>query len=267
LTGGGRPGGRGGPSIDPRIRQRRVAVRRGAGRRRLRWILTGLVVMVLAVGAVLVLHTSLFSSRVVVVTGSHPHTTTAAILTAAGLDRRVPLVDMDPAAAAARVEALPYIATARVWRRWPDGVTVAVTERLAVAVMSGPGGSWSEVDGTGRTLAVGPARPPAIPQLVVSTATGPLPPTPVGESLPPATEPGLKVCTTLPMAFSAQVVSVTVATDTTVNLALNSGLTVMLGTATDLSSKYEDVAAVIAHASLRGKKVIDVTVPDAPAVG
>ncbi|MGP8007226.1 MAG: cell division protein FtsQ/DivIB [Acidimicrobiales bacterium] len=89
----------------------------------------------------------------------------------------------------------------------------------------------------------------------------------MGESLPPATEPGLKVCTTLPMAFSAQVVSVTVATDTTVNLALNSGLTVMLGTATDLSSKYEDVAAVIAHASLRGKKVIDVTVPDAPAVG
>jgi cell division septal protein FtsQ len=75
------------------------------------------------------------------------------------------------------------------------------------------------------------------------------------------------VAASLPTAFSAQVTTVTVAPDRTVDLALTSGLTVELGTATDLPVKYEDVAAIIAHASLRGKKVIDVTVPDAPAVG
>ena len=77
---------------------------------------------------------------------------------------------------------------------------------------------------------------------------------------------GLEVCRTLPLAFSAQVVSVTVAPDRTVDLALNSGLTVVIGTDTDLNVKYQDVASIIAHASLKGVKTIDVTVPGAPTV-
>ena len=68
----------------------------------------------------------------------------------------------------------------------------------------------------------------------------------------PAGSAGLTVCRTLPPAFAAQVVSVTVAADGTVSLALNSGITVLLGTDTDLPAKYEDVAAIIAHASLHG---------------
>jgi cell division protein FtsQ len=255
------------PSIDPRIRQRRVAVQRGAGRRRLRWILIGLVVAVLVVVGAEVLHTSLFSSKVVVVTGSHPKTPTATILAAAGLEHPRPLIDINPATAATKVETLPYIASAQVKRHWPDGVEVAVTERVPVAVVAGPATSWSQVDVSGRTLAVTPARPAGLPQLIVTTAAGPSTPPPVGKSLPTVAAPGLKVCSTLPLAFSAQVVSVTVAADSTVNLALNSGLTVELGTATTLPTKYEDVAAIIAHGSLRGKKVIDVTVPNAPAVG
>jgi hypothetical protein len=59
---------------------------------------------------------------------------------------------------------------------------------------------------------------------------------------------------------------VTEAANGTVSLGLNSGLTVQLGTPTDLEAKYEDVAAIIAHASLRGAKVIDVTVPQSPTV-
>jgi cell division protein FtsQ len=254
-------------SIDPRIRQRRVAVRRGAGRRRLRWVLVGVVVAVVVVVGIVLLHTSLFSSRVVVVTGSHPQTPTAEILTTAGLNRPLPLININPAVVAAKVETLPYIASARVTRHWPDGLEVAVTERVPVAVVAGPTTSWSQVDVTGRTLAVTATRPPTLPQLIVTTAAGPAPSPAVGRSLPAGAGPGLKVCSTLPLAFSAQVVSVTVAADSTVNLALNSGLTVELGTATTLPTKYEDVAAIIAHGSLRGKKVIDVTVPNAPAVG
>jgi cell division protein FtsQ len=253
--------------IDPRIRQRRVAVQRGAGRRRLRWVLVGLVVAALVVVGIVLLHTSPFSSKVVVVTGSHPQTPTATIVAAAGLDHPRPLIDINTGAAAAGVEQLPYIASARVTRHWPDGVEVAVTERVPVAVVAGPTTSWSQVDVQGRTLAVTPARPPSLPQLIVTTAAGAAPAPVVGKSLPVEAQPGLKVSSTLPLAFSAQVVSVTVAADTTVNLALNSGLTVELGTATSLPAKYEDVAAIIAHGSLRGKKVIDVTVPNAPAVG
>ncbi len=50
------------------------------------------------------------------------------------------------------------------------------------------------------------------------------------------------------------------------DLALNSGITVLLGTDTDLHAKYEDVAAIIARASLHGAKTIDVTVAQSPTV-
>jgi hypothetical protein len=40
-----------------------------------------------------------------------------------------------------------------------------------------------------------------------------------------------------------------------------------LGTDTELNAKYEDVAAIIAHASLVGATTIDVSVPQSPTVG
>jgi len=230
-------------------------------------VLGGLVVVALAVGGLALLHTPLFNAKVVTVTGVHPQTPTAAIVTAAGLDHPVPLIDLNTGSMAARVEALPFIATAEVSRHWPDAVIIAVTERVPAATVAGPGASWSTVDAAGRTLVVQPTRPAGLAQLVVTTAKGPLAPVPVGQSLPAVAGPGLEVASTLPAAFAAQVTSVAVAADGTVDLALNSGLTVQLGTATDLAAKYEDVAAIIAHADLHGKKVIDVTVPDAPAVG
>ena len=57
------------------------------------------------------------------------------------------------------------------------------------------------------------------------------------------------------------------AADGTVVLALTSGLVVLLGTVSDLPAKYEDVAAIIANAPLRGAHTIDVTVPQSPTVG
>jgi len=102
--------------------------------------------------------------------------------------------------------------------------------------------------------------------LAVAIAGGAAHPAAVGGTLGPGGSFGLIVCRTLPPAFSAQVVSVTEAANATVSLGLNSGITVLLGTDTDMQAKYEDVAAVIAHASLRGATTIDVTVPESPTV-
>ncbi len=237
-------------SIDPRLRQRRVDILRSQGRRRLRWIIAVVGTLSLVAVVVGLLHTPLFSARVVTVTGAHPHTSTAAIVTAAGLDHHPPLISTDPGATARRVETLPFIAVAQVRRHWPDGVQIVVTERVPVAQMAGPGASWSTLDGYGRTLQVQPARTPGLLVLAVHTARGVMSPAPVGGSLSPRAAAGLKVSRTLPAAFSAQVVSVSTAPDATTSLALNSGITVLLGTDTDLFAKYEDVAAIIAHGSL-----------------
>jgi cell division protein FtsQ len=253
-------------AIDPRIRQRRIDVARRRGRRRLRWIGAALAVVVVAVAGLAVLHTPWFSARGVTVRGLHPHTSSAAILGAAGLGGHPPLVSVDPGATAARVEALPFVASAAIERQWPDHVVITVRERVPVVQMAGPGSQWSVLDRDGRTLAAGAARTPGVAVLIVHAPWGPVPPAVVGGSLPSVAESGLVVARTLPPAFVAQVVSLTVAPDGTVSLALGSGITVWLGTPTELGAKYEDVAAIIAHASLRGATAIDVTVPASPTV-
>jgi cell division protein FtsQ len=256
------------PSIDPRIRQRRIAVRRTSGRRRLRRVVIAIAAVGLVAVAVLLLHSPLFSARAVSVTGVHPHTSAAQIVDAAGLEGHPPLISVDPGAAASQVEALPFIAKAEVERQWPDGVKVKVTERVPRALIAGPGSSWSVVDSTGRTLEVVPAQKLPLGLIVLSahTATGVVRPARVGRTIGDGAAFAFVVCRTLPPAFVAQVVSVTEAPDGTVSLGLNSRITVLLGTDSDLNAKYEDVAAIIAHASLRGATVIDVTVPQSPAV-
>ncbi|MGA2838408.1 MAG: FtsQ-type POTRA domain-containing protein [Acidimicrobiales bacterium] len=255
-----------GGSIDPRIRQRREQVERTRTQKRLRRaaVVAGVVVLI-GIGA-LVLHTPWFEARVVTVTGSHPNTSDEAIESAAGLLHHPPLVSVDPGPTAARVESLPFIASARVTRHWPDSVTISVTERIPMATMAGPGTAWSTLDGMGRTLAVTAARPD-LPVLVVHAPAGTAVPAPVGGTVAPDADPGLVVAATLPPAFVHQVVSVTVAGDGTVSLGLDSDLTVLLGTVSDLTAKYEDVAAIIAHANLDGARTIDVTVPESPTVG
>ena len=52
-----------------------------------------------------------------------------------------------------------------------------------------------------------------------------------------------------------------------VTLAMTTPVTVALGDTTQLTKKYEDVAAVLAGAHLVAGDVIDVSVPDSPAVG
>jgi cell division protein FtsQ len=254
------------PGIDPRIRQRRVAIRRREGQRRLRWLLAGASVVGLVVVVVILLHTPLFAARAVTVTGPHPHTSDAAIVAASGLAHHPSLISVDAGAVAARVGALPYIASARVSRQWPDGVQIDVTERVPVVQMFGPATSWSVLDGHGRTLQVQPGHVAGLIQFIAHTTSGGVPARPVGKSLPPVASAGLLVARTLPRAFSAQVVSVSLASDDTVSLSLNSGITVLLGTATDLRAKYEDVAAIIARGTLQATSTIDASVPQSPTV-
>jgi cell division protein FtsQ len=247
-------------SIDPRISRRRTEVRRERSRRRLRWIgIAAAVVGVVGLGVGL-LHTGLFAARHVTVRGAR-HTTVRQLEMAAGLESGPPLIDVSASAAAARIEALPWVDHAAVARHWPDSVSVSITERVAVATLPRPGGV-ALVDRTRRVLAWASAAPSGLVNLRVTVKVGR-----PGTTLPRAAGPGLHVAAVLPAILRSRVAAVVVDSRGDISLDLGSGLTATLGTTSDLAAKFESLASVLAGANPHGPGVIDVTVPEEPTFG
>src|SRR5205807_544626 len=138
-----------------RIRDRRIAVRRDEGRRRLRLLLA-----VLTLSAAILLgwaatRSPLLNVDHVRLVGAQ-HTDLEQVLAATGLRRGAAMIDLDESHLAAKVAGLPWVAAARVHRSWPGSVTIAVTERAPVAAVPAAAGGWALVDDTGRVLAVDP---------------------------------------------------------------------------------------------------------------
>jgi cell division protein FtsQ len=127
--------------------RRRPRLRRRPDRRVVRWSLAAVVGLALGLaatgqarehgGALAAWHALTgragFEVAEVLVTGRH-HTEPAALLEALRVTRGDPLFRLDPEAARRRIEALPWIAEARVERRLPDTLLVHVVERRPMAL-------------------------------------------------------------------------------------------------------------------------------------
>ena len=245
--------------MDPRISARRTAVIRQQGRRRLRVVVVGLVGTALVVGGWFLIHSPVFSARSVTVTGN-VHETAAQVVAQAGLASQPPLLDVNAGAAAARIEQMPWVASAAVHVSWPDGVHIVVTEETPRFVVSEAGGRWASVSADGRVLTVSATRPPGLLLAVPQAPGAP------GTVLPERDAAGLLVASTLPASFAAQVTGVTVEPAGWVQLSMTTPIAVDIGTATELPAKFEDVSSILAGAALHNGDVIDVSVPDAPTV-
>lgn len=132
-------------------------------------------VLVLALLAWLIAFSSVFGARTVTVKGAHALTATE-VRTAAKIDRGTPLVRLDKAGVALRVEALPGIASVRVDTSFPSTVIITVTERVAIGYVKS-GNRYALVDKTGdqfRTVTPAPAGLPlfVVPSGVDSRTTG-----------------------------------------------------------------------------------------------
>lgn len=246
---------------DPRIRQRRVEVARAAGRRRLHMLLGILAAVTLAVLALAVLHSSLFSVRRVTVVGA-PAVDRSAVLAAAGLGTHPPLLDVDAAAVAARVEALPQVASAVVHVQWPSGVEIVLTQRRPAAVAAvGPSAGWAVLDATGHVLQRVATRPPALPLVAL-----PVPPGAPGSVLPPAAAPLLATATALPPSLAPEVESVGYASAGSIVLRMQSPLTVVIGSDSALRQKLDSLSILLANLATRGIATVDLSVPSAPVL-
>jgi cell division protein FtsQ len=245
--------------IDPRLRARRIAVRRDEGRRRLHRLGILGVVAVVAVALVGITRSPLLDVDRVTVTGA-VHTPVHAIADATGIRRHTPMTDVDLDAARRAVLALPWVRTVSIQRSWPSSVEVVVTERTPVAVVTAGSAGFALVDAAGRVLDVAPAPMPGFVLLSNVAATGP-----PGSTLDPSASNVLAVATTMPPALASQV-STVVANGADVTLRLAAGGVVRLGPDTDLGTKLRAALTVIQDVDLTNLCAIDVRVPSAPSL-
>ena len=148
-------------SMDPRVRERRAAVRKERSRRRLIWVGAIAGVIVVVVGALALLSSSLFSVKKIAVQGA----TYSAARYGAQLDgvltsmRGQAVLTLDTRAAERDLEKIPWIERAYVTTHFPNSVFVDVRERRPLATFAGSDGRYRVIDREGRVLDVIESRP------------------------------------------------------------------------------------------------------------
>ena len=248
--------------MDPRIRRRRIEVRRDEGRRRLHILLGCVGVMGALATAAGLVRSPLFDVDHVDVRGAE-RTPRAAIVAAGRLGDTPPLMDVDTDEVARRVEALPWVLDATARKDWPATVRVDVTERRPAAVLPAGEGLWALADRTGRVLAVGTDKPAELPVLGNLPAPGP-----PGSRLDPAGAMSLRVAAALPAPVRARVADVATTPDgREVELQLTPpGGVVRIGPPVRLAAKLRVLETLLTRADLAGVAVLDLRVPRAPAL-
>ena len=249
------------PPMDPRIRRRRIEVRREEGRRRLRFLVASSLAAATVAAAAGATRSPLLDVDRLEVRGAR-RTPRAQVLAVTGLGRHPLMVEVDEAEVARRVESLPWVLQAEAARRWPGTVRIALTERTAEVVVAAEGGRWALADGSGRVLEVADQKPPGLP--VVANLP---PPGPPGSSLAGPAGAALSVASALPAQLRPRVSELSVLPGGEVELRLvPPGALARLGRPVRLGQKLATLVTLLDKADLSRAAVIDVRVPQAPTL-
>lgn len=142
-----------GAGIDPRIRARRISVRRAEGRRRLVWVGVAAAIALLAVAVIAVFASTIFDVREVDVQGAvytDPELLQSVIDDLMG----EPVLLVDTQQAEDRLESVPWVENARVSTSFPHRVVIDLRERRPVATFQGADGEYRVIDVQSRVLDV-----------------------------------------------------------------------------------------------------------------
>ena len=224
MTGNGRKGGQGG---------------------RWRAAFFALTAAAIVAGAVwALLGSSLLVVRSVTVTGNHL-VPTAEVLQAAAVKPGTPLVRINPAAVARRVERITQVQSAQVSRHWPDAVVITVQERTpALAVASGRG--YVLIDKFGVAVVRVARRPPGMVVLSwPSSSAAPSPPALASLRGSPAVLAAVTVLHQLPPRILALVRWLAAPSASAVTLDLRGGITVQWGGTDRSTAKAAELAILM----------------------
>jgi cell division protein FtsQ len=243
--------------IEPRLRDRRAAVKRAMGRKRLRWAVFGAIVLLVGVGALAVLGSGLFAidADKVEVYGA---VYTDEEQLAAVIDDLVgtPTLRADIQGAEEALEAIPWVDEARVRVSFPHSATIEIREREAWTTYQGPDQRYRVLDREGRVLAVLDGYPIAY-LLIMGPDPVDLEP---GQFAPQGYAAASELAKNLTPSIRGQVVFVSVTADgSQLSLFLDDGTEVRFGEARDLFDKLLRLETVLAANPEREPGVIDVS--------
>jgi cell division protein FtsQ len=185
------------------------------------------------------LESRFFVVRGVQVTGTHL-VTPAQVRGAADIPAGLPLIRVNDAAVAHRVEQLRQVQSARVTRDWPDKVLISVTERvpaLAVPVSQG----YDLIDKYGVVVESVSEQPLDTPTLNLPTGSA----QPAALRGNPAVYAAAVVVRELPRYLARQLVSVRAPSSTEVTLRLSDGVSIVWGGTGRAAEKAKELAVLM----------------------
>lgn len=240
--------------INPRIRERRIEVRREAGRRRLRVLLVVSSVLSAVGLAFLAVTSPMLDVDHIRIVGAQ-HVTLAQVRAASSVHVHDHLLFVDAGAAARRIEQLPWVEHATVVRDFPGTVKIRITEYTPTAYVKVASGVML-VAANGHVI----AHASVIPANSIEVRGVRQPPAP-GDLLSPPDAAG--IVAHLPAALAHSVAAVDVGGNG-VALDLIAGGEIRLGDTSDLAAKAASALAVLAHLGTAHFTYIDVSTPDRP---
>lgn len=216
------------------------------GRNRTLIAIAVLAVLVTALMVWIVAFSPLLGVKTVTVHGTRS-LSAAQVRAAAAIAPGAPLLRLDTAAIARRVESVPDIALARVRTSYPSNVIITVTERVAVGCVAS-GGRYVLVDKTGDQYRAVQAKPPGLPLLAV----------PTGRNSRATGQAAAAAAAALSPALLARVTSVQAFDPSSITLLLGDGRVVRWGSA----DRSEDKARILPILLTQPGTQFDVTNPD-----
>jgi cell division protein FtsQ len=226
--------------IEPKLRERRDAVRKAHGRRRLRWVALAVFVVLVVVAGLAVLGSSWFSIKEVDVGGAvYSRDELAPII--ADIEG-TPVLRLDTGGYEDRIREIPWVEDVRVTTHFPDRAKIEVRERVPVATFAGGDGRFRVIDREGRVLDMVDGQPADF--LFVRSDEPPN--TGLSDYAPPGFVGAASIATAFTPSVAPLVEVVEVANDgSDLRLALTGGTEVRLGDTQNLADKLVRLETVI----------------------
>jgi cell division protein FtsQ len=189
--------------------------------------------------------------RSVQVTGTGPQVSRAQVLAAARIPAGLPLIRVNTAAVAQRVDGIRQVQSAQVSRNWPHTVVISVRLRTPVFAVAVARGGYALVDAYGVDVRDSARRPPGLPLLQLTAgaagtggAAGP-------SSLRPVARAAAAVLHELPPRVARRVAVVSAPTPAEVSVQLASGAVIVWGDTSRSAEKARELALLMrTHARL-----------------